>query len=249
MQIFKRVSGSAAVLAVLALSAPVWAQTEIRTVMHVRLKPDKGGDFVAAVKELVALETKGGAERGFTIWQALTGPREYVVVSYASKWAELDQTADPKMKAHEGAMAAITARLQACSESLETEIHTMVPELVSPPGKAPPALVRTGRTTVAPGKMDEVLNVFRSELVPAWKKAGVAAYGVYRVRFGAPANQIHTFSALNGWADLDGPSPAAKGLGAEAYSQFMARMGALTLRTEYTIYRFRPELSYMPAAK
>ena len=162
------------------------------------------------------------------MWQALTGLREYVVVSYTAKWVELDQTMDqtmdPKMKDHQADMAGIGMRLSASSEALETEIHPIVPEATSPRTTEIPKFVRTGRTTVLPGKMNEALELFQNEVVPAWKQGGVTAYGLARVWYGTPTNQIHTFTAISGWADLDGPSPAEKGMGAEAFQKFQAEI-------------------------
>lgn len=238
-----------AALSLAALAAPALAQGDIRIVSHVRVKPGSGGEWLAASKDRAALLAKGGSDRGYTVWQSTTGPREYVVVGYRSKWAELDQTTDPKMKAHEGPLAAIWARLNAATESVETEIHAKVPESTSPRTTEIPPFVRTGRTTVAPGKTNEALELFRNEVVPAWKKAGVSSYGVYRVRYGAPTSQILTYAAMKGWADLDSPTPVEQAMGAEAYQRFQSKIGALTLRTEFTIYRYRPELSYIPAAQ
>ena len=238
-----------AALGLAAMAAPAFAQGDIRVVNRVRVKPGSTADWIAANKDRVALLAKGGSDRGFTVWQSTTGPREYAVVSYRSKWTELDQTVDPQMKAHEGPMAAIWARINAATESVETEMHTKVPDSTSPRSTELPAFVRTGRATVAPGKMNEALALFSSELVPAWKKAGTSAYGIFRVRYGAPTNQILTFAAMKSWADLDGPSPAEKAMGAEGFQRFQSKIGALTLRTEWTVYRYRPELSYVPAAK
>ncbi len=247
MRLKQTLRGLAAILVLAAVAAPAWAQGDIRSVTHVLVKRDRNADFQAAVQDMVALYKKAGVSRGFTMWAATTGPAEYVVVSYLAKFADMDQTTDPKLKDHQGAMAAISARLNSCAERIETEIHTMVPELTSPMGAAPPAYVRSGRTTAAPGKVNDVLELFKTELVPAWKKAGMSAYGVARVRYGAPSNQVHTFTAMKGWADLDGPPPVETAMGTAAYQQFMTKVRAITLRTEYTIYRYRPAMSYIPA--
>jgi hypothetical protein len=247
MRMMRTLRGLAAVAVLAAVAAPAWAQGTIRSVSHVRVKRDRNADFMAAVRDMAELYKKAGSSRSFTMWSSMTGPFEYVVVSYMAKYAEMDQTMDPKMKDHQGAMAAIVARLNSCGESMETEIHTMVPELTSAPGKEPPPYVRAGRTTVAPGKMNEVLDLFKSDLVPAWKKAGISAYGVARVRYGAPTNQIHSFIAMKGWADLDGPPPVETAMGTAAYQAFLTKIRALTLRTEYTIYRYRPNMSYIAA--
>ena len=100
----------AAMLVLAAVSAPAWAQGEIRSVTHVTVKRDRAADFQAAVRDLVELYKKAGAVRSFTVWSSITGPSEYVVVSYMAKYAEMDQTMDPKLKDHQGAMAAIMAR-------------------------------------------------------------------------------------------------------------------------------------------
>lgn len=248
MRMMQTVRGLAAILVLAATAAPAWAQQgSIRSVQHVRVKRDRTGDFQAAIRDMVELYKKAGVSRGFTMWSPSSGPMEFVVVSYMAKFADMDQTMDPKMKDHQGAMAAIAARLNSCAESMETEIHSMAPELTAAPGKEPPAYVRTGRTTVAPGKMNEVLDLFKNEMVPAWKKAGIAGYGVARVRYGAPTNQIHTFTAMKGWADLDGPPPVETAMGTAAYQAFLTKIRALTIRTEYTIYRYRANLSYIPA--
>jgi quinol monooxygenase YgiN len=247
MRLKRTLRGLAAVLVLGAVAAPAWAQGDIRSVTHVRVKRDRTADFQAAVRDMIELHKKAGASRAFTTWSSATGPSEFVVVSHMAKFADMDQTMDPKMKDHQFAMAAIGARLNSCAESMETEIHTMVPELTSPMGATPPPFVRTIRTTAAPGKVNDVLEVYKTDLAPAWKKAGITAYGVARIRYGAPSNQVHTFTAMKGWADLDGPPPVETAMGTAAYQQFMTKVRAITLRTEYTIYRYRASMSYIPA--
>jgi len=243
--------GLAAMVMLGAVTASVWAQEPpaIRSIIHFQIKPDKVGDWIAAEKEIAALRTKGGSDRGYTVWQAITGPREFIIVRYHSKWAELDLVDDPKMTAHAGAMTALAARINSCVESAWREIHSMQPDLTLPRPAEMPKMVRTARITVAPGKMDEVLSTMKSVTVPAMKSAGVTSYGVGRVRYGAGTNQILSHIGFSSWADLDGPSPVEKAAGRDAYLKYVEKIGTLTKRTEWTVYRFRPELSYTPTAK
>lgn len=246
-----RARGLRAALLLLAVAAPSPAQDApaVRSITHYQIKPDKVGDWVAAQKDYAALLQKAGSERSYTIWQALTGPREFIYVRYASKWAELEAVEDPKMKEHAGALAAIVARLNAATEGAWREIHSMQPELTLPRPATMPNMVRTARITVASGKMDELLALMKAVTVPAMKAAGVTSYGVGRVRYGAGTNQVMSHTGMSGFADLDGPTAIEKTAGREAYLKYVEKIGTLTTRTEWTIYRHRPELGYSPAAK
>lgn len=243
--------GLAAVLMLGTVAGQAWAQAPpaITAITHIRVKPDKIGDWIAAEKDYAALVAKAGSDRAFTIWQAMTGPREYIMVRYYSKWAELGVLNDPKMAEHAGAMTGIMARINAATESSWREILSAQPDHSLPRPANMPKMIRTARVSVAAGKMDEVLDTIKTVTLPAMKAAGVTAYGVGRVRYGGASNQIMTYTGMNSWADLDGPTSIEKTAGRDAYLKYAAKMGTLTTRTEWTIYRLRDELSYRPAAR
>ena len=110
-------------------------------------------------------------------------------------------------------------------------------------------MVRTGRTRVMPGKMDELKALFREQIVPAIKKSGATSYGVAVARYGTPNNEIHSYLGLSGWADLDSPFGVEKGMSPAEYKAFMAKVQTLVESTEWTIWKYQPDLSYIPAAK
>ena len=62
----------------------------IRSVTLYTVKPDRVGDFQAEIKEYNAVLAKGGSTHYNSVWLSLTGPREYALVSYRNKWADLD---------------------------------------------------------------------------------------------------------------------------------------------------------------
>ena len=238
-----------ALMACTALALPAAAQQpQIRSLVHYRLKADRAADFQAALKDWSTLLKKNGSERYFTTWSSLTGPREFIVVRYYFKWADVDITAnpDPKMKDAAGQVSAILARINNATESAERWIDEMIPDLTMPLGAVPP-MVRTGRVYIQPAKIDEVLAIYRSDLFPALKKAGVTVSGVARARYGTAFNELHTYTAMNGWGDLDGPLAAEKGMGAEGYQKYLAKIRPLLNRVEYTLYRYWPELSHVSA--
>jgi hypothetical protein len=97
--------------------------------------------------------------------------------------------------------------------------------------------------------MDDVKTLFRDQLLPAIKKSGASDFGVAVARFGTPANEIHTYLGMKGWADLDGAIGAQKAMTADEYKAFQAKLVTLTESTEWSIWKFEPELSYLPESK
>jgi hypothetical protein len=231
-----------------AFCLPCWAQQgNLRTVLFVKVKPDQEENWKAAVKDYVALVKKAGSEQQFTVWESQTGPWRYAVVWYSAKWKEIGEE-NPKLKSAAADMATIFARLNGQTDSLETWIDEMQPEFMIS-SKEIPAMVRTGVSRIAPGKMDEAKALFRDQIVPAVKKSGTTSYGVAVARFGTPTNEIHSYIGLSGWGDLDGPIGAEKGMSPAEWKAFQAKLPGLIERTEWTIWKFHPDLSYIPATK
>jgi hypothetical protein len=111
-------------------------------------------------------------------------------------------------------------------------------------------MVRVGRTKVIASKMDEAKAIFHDVIFPAVKKSGATDFGVAVARFGTPTNEIHSYLGLKGWADLDGPIGSQKGMSADEYKAFQAKLLPLIESTEYSIFKFNPELSYLaPSTK
>jgi hypothetical protein len=236
-------------LATIALTAsciPAWAQGNIRTVLFVKVKLGQEENWKAAVKDYAATVKKAGSEQGFTVWESsASGPAQHAVVWYSAKWKEIDEQ-DPKLKPVEADMARLFARLDTVTESLETWVDEMQPEMMIRSSQIPP-MVRVGRTKVISGKMEEVKAIFHDQIVPAIKKSGATDYGVAMARFGTPTNEFHSYLGLSGWADLDGPIGTEKGMSAAEYKAFLAKLSSLIESTEWSMWKFEPELSYVVA--
>jgi hypothetical protein len=236
-------------LAAIALTAcvPSWAQGNIRTVLFVKLKLGQEESWKAAVKDYAAVVKKAGSDQGFTVWESQSGPAQHAVVWYSSKWKEINEQ-NPKLKPVEAEMARLFARLDTVTDSLETWIDEMQPDMMVRSKEIPP-MVRVGRTRVVSGKMDELKALLREQIVPAIKKSGATDYGVAVARYGTPSNEFHSYLGLNGWADLDGPIGTEKGMSAAEYKAFLDKVGPLIESTEWSMWKYEPELSYVPAAK
>ena len=233
-------------IAVLVFAMPSVAQN-IRTVLLVKAKLGQDDNWKSAVKDYVALFKKAGSKQGVTVWDSQTGPSQHAVVWYSSKWKEMDEQ-DPAMKGSEAEVARAIARLNSVTESLEYWTDEMQPDLTIRSNEIPP-FIRVGRTKVIAAKMDEVKALFRDQLFPAVKKSGATDFGVAVARFGTPTNEIHTYLGLKGWADLDGPVGVQKGMTADEYKSFEAKLLPLIESTEFSIWKFDPQLSYVVSSK
>ena len=236
--------GVLAVLALIAFCLPCLAQKNLRTILFVKVKLDQEDNWKDSVKDYVALVKKAGSEQPFTVWESETGPHEWAVVWYSATFKDIG-TEDPKMKDSAADLASLFARLNGQSDSLEYWIDEMQPDLMIPSKEIPP-YVRTGRSRVLPGKMEEVKSVFRDQIVPAVKKSGATDYGVAIARFGTPTNEFHSYLGVNGWADLDGPLGAEKGMSPAEWKAFQAKIGTLIESTEWALWKYHSELSYPP---
>jgi len=224
-------------------------QPAIRSVTFYTIKADRVADYLAAVKELVAVRQKGGSERYFSNWLSLSGPREYAVVFYHSKWAELDLTPDPKLQSVAGESAALGARINATVESRRTVHASLESELSLPiPAGEPQPLARVLRTWVRPDQVAAFRALIKSDVLPAYKKAGAKVYSVARTRYGGSTFEYSSVTGLDKWADLDGETPLIKAMGGQAaYDKFLAKRAAMVSRSEIEMYRFLKDQSYMPA--
>jgi hypothetical protein len=236
-----------AAIALTTFCAASWAQGNIRTVLFVRVKMSQEDSWKAAVKDYAALMKKAGSDQGFTVWESQSGPSQHAVVWYSTKWKEIGEQ-NPKLQPVEADMARMFARLDTVTDSLETWIDEMQPDMMIRSKEVPP-MVRVGRTRVVSGKMDDLKALFRDQIVPAVKKSGATDYGVGVARFGTPANEIHSYLGLSSWADLDGPLGVEKAMSAADWKAFQSKLAPLIESTEWSMWKYEPELSYVLPAK
>lgn len=251
------IQGRRAMLALALLSvcaAPMAAQLKgnIRSTAFITIKADRLGDFQAGVKEYNAALKKANWDRGSTVWQSLTGPSEFRLTAFSEKWAELDtiMMQDPKLKEVSADLSRIGARINQCIEKRERVITEVLPELSVPRTAEPPKMIRVTRSLVRADKVNDYLALVKSDVVPAVKKGQLKVFSVARTRYGAPFNEIVTVTGLQSWADLDGTPPMVEGMGGrEKYEAFLAKVTPILLRTQVDLYRYQPELSYIPSNK
>jgi len=225
------------------------AQGNIRTITRYRLDGGNGGDFRAAIKEFNEVLRKAGGERYYSMWSSASGPTEMVRVDYYKTWAELDRGVDPKTKEVAGELRSIASRITSKFNLAERVVDEILPQYSLPQSNDMPKMVRVLRTVIKPGQVAAYNAIIEKELMPAVKKSGLKVYMRSQTRFGGPSTEFRSVIPMNGWGDLDGDGPIVKAMGGRAeYDKFLAKIQAFQVESEYNIYRFEKDLSYLPGA-
>lgn len=241
---------AAILLAAATLAAPASAQdANIRSVTFYTVKPDRIGDFQAEVKEYNAILAKAGSDRYSTIWVALTGPYEYARVQMYTKWADLDKTIanDPKLKDQAVDLARLSTHIIECTSSWRREIEVVNPDLSLPDSGDEPQMIRVLVTQVRPEKYRDYLVFQKNVILPAIKKSGTKDYNFADVHFGDPGPTFVSVVGISNWADLDDGVGAQKGVTADEYKAIVDQAHSLIVSSNFLIYRYQPDLSYLPA--
>jgi hypothetical protein len=230
--------------AMIVLSAPAWAQRPtIRRVLIANVKSDRTADFESAVKQYNEVYAKITGARSNGMFQSLTGSHQYALVRDYAKWDELDPGPVAKAVRENAELGRISLRINTCVESSLMLVEELLPDLSMPRPDTPPEMIRIARSRIRPDKTAEFEAIIKSDLLPAYKKAGRPSFSVRRVRFGGPSNDYYLSTRLGNWAEVENNS-VRKAMGDEAYQRMVAKLTAITLERELNVYRFRPDLSF-----
>ena len=220
----------------------------IQSITVYTVKPDRIGDFLAEIKAYNGLLAKGGSTNYGSVWVSLTGPRTYSLVRYYSKWADLDAGPDPKMKDQAVDLARINIRITDCTESWRRIIGEVQPDLSLPQSGDIPKMLRVLVTEVRPDKYMDYLALVKSDVLPAAQKGGLKTWVFSETRYGGANTAVSSVAGMDSWADLDGGFGVEKGLGHDGYQALLAKVRALIVQSQADVYRFQPDLSYLPPA-
>jgi hypothetical protein len=224
------------------------AQGNIRSVTFVSVKPDRIGDFQAEIKELHALMAKDKSTRYSSVWVSLTGPREYAIVTYYTKWSELDAGPDAATKDDAADLARLQTRMIDCAASWRRTLEEIQPDLSLPLSPEMPKMVRVLTTLIRPEKYKEYLDLVKTDILPAAQKGGLKTYTFAEARYGAPNTQVTSVVEMEKWAQLDEPFGVEKGVGKDGYQALLGKIRPLIVQAEVNEYRFEADLSYLPPA-
>ena len=226
----------------LTLAAPAWAQDPApwHEMTIVQVAPARVGEFLAAQREISALDEEAGVPWRSVARTAVFGDTyRFVITTPLANFAQLDRTSD------EGARAGIVSRIRNVITSRATYAVRTAPTLDNPlPEGETPALMLVQIVSIAPGREQEYLRVMAEDVLPHFDEAEMR-HTTGALTFGGEGGYVHVFHVEN-FAALDQGSPLARALGAPAALEVMAKLSGVVTRSEQWLVRYLPDMSFQP---
>ena len=224
------------------LAAPAWAQDPAPwlEMTIVQVDPARVGEFLAAQREISALDEEAGVPWRSVGRTAVFGDTyRFVITTPLASFAQLDRTGD------EGARAGIVSRIRNVITSRATYAVRTAPTLDNPlPDGEAPALMLVQVVSIAPGREQEYLRVMAEDVLPHFDEAEMH-HTTGALTFGGEGGYVHVFHVEN-FAALDQGSPLARALGAPAALEVMAKLSGVVTRSEQWLVRYLPDVSFRP---
>jgi hypothetical protein len=217
-------------------------------VQTVQVKPEK----LSAWLELQRNETLPALKKAGSPWRwafsngGPVGPGfTYTLVGPIDNYAQFDSGPAVRRGMTPEAYTAYVEKERTMLVATSAVVQTLLPNasIVSGSSTAPPLAVVT-TVQLLPGRGQEFASLTATDFLPAMKKAGVTDYWVFATNFGGPPGQRTIVSPISKWADLDGPNPLTRALGAEAAQKVNLKRVQLTTGAELTVVSFVPDLSF-----
>jgi hypothetical protein len=140
-----------------------------------------------------------------------------------------------------------TALLLGAAQSNPSLAQNPTPSPQAAPQAAPPSqwLVIT-QVIVKPEMVAEFQNFMKNTTNPALKKGGVKWREVWQsTNYAGDAFEYVIVTQFDKFAELDGPNPLEKALGAQGFADWQAKAGSFVKNVHRYIIRTRPDLSVM----
>ena len=238
-----RVPPSLVLLAPALLAAPAAAQDPPPwlEMTIVQVDPARVGEFLAAQREISALDREAGVPWRSVGRTAVFGDTyRFVITSPLASFAQLDRAA-----ADDGPRAGIVSRIRNVITSRTTWAVRTAPTLDNPlPEGEAPALMLVQMVSIAPGREQEYLRVMAEDVLPHFDEAEMH-HTTGALTFGGEGGYVHVFHVEN-FAALDQGSPLARALGAPAALEIMAKLSGVVTRSEQWLVRYLPDVSFRP---
>jgi len=219
---------------------PTWVRFTVYDV-----KPDATQEFEGYLKQIAAAYKTAGEL--FAVLQNFSGLQtEYTTVTMVMKFADLEGPLTAQKQLGDEGFRKVFSGITHCVTSVTRYYSLPWDDLsIIKPGPLGTFWLRT-RTPVQPDKFDALRTYLKTEIKPAYEKAGVMQLRVSRPVFGGPVGVIETVRMLKGLGEIDeGPlNTRIFGKDAPAVAAKMASMTRGPAQT--TILRVRPELSFIP---
>ncbi len=222
---------------VAAQDAPPWIEMTV-----VQVAPDRIDEFVAAQRELAAIDREAGAVAWRSVARtAVFGDTyRFVITAPLDNFARYDRAADEP-----AGRAAVVARIRDTLAGRVTYALRTTPALDNPlPDAVEPSLTIVQVVSVAAGREQDYLRVMAGDVLPHFEEAEMH-HTSGALTFGGESGYVHFFHVPD-FAALDQGSPLARALGAEGALEVLGKLSGVVRRNEQWLVRYLPDASFRP---
>jgi hypothetical protein len=211
----------------------------------IRVKPEMLTDWLELQKNLVVPALKKAGVKARTVYASgIFGEAfDYTIVQPMRGFAEFDSAEAQAEALGLLSDARLAEKLRRCISGASSFLNTVLPDVSNPGVISDPPIVGFLRLRVAPGKMEEYLNLYKSEVLPLLKKADSWVLVASR-RLGTDGYDLTFETPMTKFADLDAPPALIRAIGPEGVAKLTAKLNPLATVIENTILIRQPDLSF-----
>lgn len=213
---------------------------------EIQVKPEMRQEWQDLQKNEVnpAFKKAGISERW--VWETVVGDlRTYYSVIALENFAQLDEPGPLKRALEPERRIVLLQKLSKCINARKRSTIVLRPDLsIEKEQGSPSPLAVVIEVSLLPGKQKAFESLFKSEVLPALRKAGVQEFLASQTVFGGSPTQLTFLSMIPNFAQLDKGPPLVRALGREGAEKLAEKFAGLTSSVNYTIARFNAELSF-----
>jgi len=238
--------GALAVVLACTLSIPALAQTPTHVrYTHTQIKPEMLNEWLDLQKNEVvpALKKAGVATRTVFNSNLFGNSYEYLTVTPFAKYADFDGDGPLVRALGQAAADRLNAKLRRCVASQFSYAGTRLTDISNTVDGPPSAMFVTVRYRIASGKMADFHDLFKSDVLPVYKKANVRLLVTQRGA-GANANDVTISTGYAKYADMDGGPFLVKQLGEDGAAKLNAKFAPIRTLIEVVVRKRVADLSF-----
>ena len=219
------------------------AQRSLVTIVHV--KPEMLTEWLDLQRNAAVPALKKAGIKTRTVYAsgAFGEAFTYTLIQPMNGFAEFDAADNQALALGLAADAKVAERLRRCLTGASSFLSTALPDISNPGDVRNPPVVGFLRLRIAPGKMEEYVNLYKAEVLPLLKKADSRVFVASR-RLGTDGYDLTFETPMGKFADLDGPPALVRALGPQTVAQAMAKLNPLATVAENTILIRQADLSF-----
>jgi hypothetical protein len=257
---FRKTVWALAACVCLAVPAAAQAPNDLLDVFTVRVKQDKGAQFDAAAKKIVAANRQNNGTNWVAAVQVYGSGQVVRFVSIRANFAAIEKDNETFMGAMiktygQSVAEQIFRDADSYMESSQTEVRRrrwdLSANVPSDPGAVNKLIgesrwVQTVMVRVRPGHGPHFEEQLRAIKAAQEKAEAKVTTLVSQAAFGQNGTVYYISTPRKSLAEIDSAVPLPQLLGAGGYEQFLKTTSEAVLTTEFTISRYAPEFSNPP---